>query len=144
MQVVKHILKKTHYSGGDFYEGLLNYRTSPLQCGSSPLCDSCPGELLMNRRLRAGPLDFSLPNSRKITKRPQHGALKETLARLQPGDIVRLKDERGWSRKATVLEQLHLVPTEYSLRTVSSTGEIDSIYDPRRKPLVVGTYPMME
>ncbi|KAL3250704.1 hypothetical protein MRX96_055407 [Rhipicephalus microplus] len=32
---------------------------------------------------------------------------------------------------------------QYFLRPVSSAGEIDPIYDPRRKPSVAGTYLMM-
>lgn len=98
--VVKHILKKTHHSGGDFYQGLLNYRTSPLECGSSP------GELLMNRRFRSGLPDFNPLRSRKVTKRPQRDEPKGTLSSLQPGDIIRLRDEKGWSRKAMVLDQV--------------------------------------
>lgn len=109
VQVVKHILKKTHHSGGDFYQGLLNYRTSPLECGSSP------SELLMNRRLRSGLPDFNPLRSRKVTKRPQRDEPKGTLSSLQPGDIVRLRDEKGWSRKATVLDQV--APRSYRVLT---------------------------
>ncbi|XP_076127486.1 GTPase IMAP family member 8-like [Alosa pseudoharengus] len=47
VQTVKRLLYKAKDSGADFYQRLLVYRTTPLECGMSP------AQLLMRRRLRS-------------------------------------------------------------------------------------------
>ncbi|KAL1467507.1 hypothetical protein MTO96_042129 [Rhipicephalus appendiculatus] len=69
----------------------------------------------MNRRLRSGLPDYNPLRSRKVTKRPQRGEPKGALSSLQPGDIVCMRDENGWSRKATVLDQV--APRSYRVLT---------------------------
>ncbi|KAL3225672.1 hypothetical protein MRX96_025707 [Rhipicephalus microplus] len=73
----------------------------------------------MNRRLGADPYHFNSPGSRKVAKRPKRSEPKGTLSRLQPNDIVSVRDEEEWSRKATVLEQT--APRFY--RVLSENGE---------------------
>ncbi|MDD9361766.1 MAG: transposase family protein, partial [Anaplasma sp.] len=65
VQVVKRILKKTTEGKNDFWLGLLNYRSSPLEDGKSP------GELLQGRRLRTPIPDFNEPPRAVVTKHQQ-------------------------------------------------------------------------
>lgn len=109
VQIVKRILKKTCSAGGDFYQGLLNYRTSPLECGQSP------SELLMGRRLRCGLPDFTLSPGDPPTKRTQRRTTRGALPGLHPGDVVRMRSDKGWTTKAQVKDQV--APRSYKVVT---------------------------
>nr|XP_054926424.1 uncharacterized protein LOC126530616 [Dermacentor andersoni] len=82
-------------SGDDFWQGLLAYRSAPLEDGRSP------GELLQGRRLRANLPDFHEVPCTGVKKHCQH-AQGKPLPKLSRGDVVRLRGTRTWSRKARV------------------------------------------
>ncbi|XP_070378753.1 uncharacterized protein [Dermacentor albipictus] len=82
-------------SGDDFWQGLLAYRSAPLEDGRSP------GELLQGRRLRANLPDFHEVPCTEVKKHCQH-AQGKPLPKLSRGDVVRLRGTRTWSRKARV------------------------------------------
>ena len=63
VQTVKRLLYKAKDDGPDFYQSLMVYRTTPLECGMSP------AHLLMGRRLRSNlPIQESLLKSREGEK----------------------------------------------------------------------------
>ncbi|RXN12172.1 Transposon Ty3-G Gag-Pol poly [Labeo rohita] len=114
VHILKQLLKKS-----DPYLALLNYRTSPLECGMAP------AEMLMNRKLRA-----TLPS---CAKRKGNVKMKQKLKQLkdrqkfyydratkhlQPlvrNDVVRIKDDENWSKKATVMQEV--APRSYTVKT---------------------------
>lgn len=65
VSVVKRLLKKAVYANEDFWIGLLNYRTAPLEGGKAPC------ELLMGRRLRGRLPDFGDHKAPEVKKHDQ-------------------------------------------------------------------------
>lgn len=115
VQTVKRLLYKAKDSGTDYYQSLLVYHTTPLECGMSP------ARLLMGRRLRS-----NLPIQEKLLKTKEGEKVKrykeqqkskqkfyydrgtQNLPELYTGDQVRLKDKTNtWAQKATVLNEIH-------------------------------------
>lgn len=123
VQTVKRLLYKAKDSGTDYYQSLLVYRTTPLECGMSP------ARLLMGRRLRS-----NLPIQEKLLKTKEGEKVKrykeqqkskqkfyydrgtQNLPELHTGDQVRLKDNTNtWAQKATVLNEVQ--PRSYNIQT---------------------------
>lgn len=123
VQTVKRLMHKATDSGSDFYQSLLIYRTTPLDCGMSP------SQLLMGRRLRS-----NLPMSECLLSTKEGEKVKEFKSRqkekqkfyydrgtkdlpeLHPGDKVRFKDGTStWAQKGTVLRKVQ--PRSYRIRT---------------------------
>ena len=123
VQTVKRLLCKAKDSEADFYQSLLVYRTTPLECGISP------AQLLMGRRLRS-----NLPIQENLLKTKEGGKVQrfkeqqkakqkfyydkgtQNLPELHTGDYVRLKDKTNtWSQKATVINEVH--PRSYTIQT---------------------------
>lgn len=123
VQTVKRLMHKAKESGTDFYQGLLAYRTTPLECGMSP------AQLLMGRRLRSNlPIQENLLKTRegeKVRKFKEQQKEKQkfyydkgtrNLPELHTGDQVRLKDKTNtWAQKATVLTEIQ--PRSYNIQT---------------------------
>lgn len=109
VQVVKRLLKKTKHAREPFWVALLNYRLSPLEGGQSP------AELLMGRRLRGRLLDFAVQPSAQVKKHVQKPKDYTFLPVLAKGDTVRIRDDFGWTTKATIQDQLE--PRSYLLKT---------------------------
>ncbi|XP_070385325.1 uncharacterized protein [Dermacentor albipictus] len=112
VQIVKRILKKTEETKQDFWLGLLNYRSTPLEDGRSP------GELLQGRRLRTLLPDFRQQPSIPVFKRAQADTRARTLPPLNTGDVVRVQ-EKTWNRRAQVTEAV--APRSYQLVTARTT-----------------------
>ncbi|XP_070382511.1 uncharacterized protein [Dermacentor albipictus] len=108
VQIVKRILKKTEETKQDFWLGLLNYRSTPLEYGRSP------GELLQGRRLRTLLPDFRQQPSIPVFKRAQADTRGRTLPPLNTGDVVRVQ-EKTWNRRAQVTEAV--APRSYRVVT---------------------------
>nr|XP_054923423.1 uncharacterized protein LOC129383126 [Dermacentor andersoni] len=108
VQIVKRILKKTEETKQDFWLGLLNYRSTPLEDGRSP------GELLQGRRLRTLLPDFRQQPSIPVFKRAQADTRGRTLPPLNTGDVVRVQ-EKTWNRRAQVTEAV--APRSYRVVT---------------------------
>lgn len=106
VQIAKRILKKTTEGEEDFWLGVLNYRTTPLEDGRTP------GELLMGRRLRSRVPDFSRTPGAQVRKHKQNDG-GHCLRALRPGDIVRVASPTGWIVKAKVLRQV--APRSYDV-----------------------------
>ncbi|CAN7986973.1 unnamed protein product [Ixodes pacificus] len=102
----KRILKKTTEGEEDFWLGVLNYRTTPLEEGRTP------GELLMGRRLRSRVPDFSRTPGAQVRKHRQNDGV-HCLHALRPGDIVGVASPTGWIVKAKVLRQV--APRSYDV-----------------------------
>ncbi len=66
VQTMKRLMYKEKDSGTDFYQSLLVYRTTPLECGVSP------AQLLMGRRLRS-----NLPIQENLLKTKEGNRVKE-------------------------------------------------------------------
>ncbi|CAN7975510.1 unnamed protein product, partial [Ixodes persulcatus] len=98
VQRAKRILKKTT-EGEDFWLGVLNYRTTPLEDGRTP------GELLMGPRLQTPVPDFSRTPGAQVRKHRQNDS-GHCLHALRPGDIIRVASPTGWIVKAKVLRQV--------------------------------------
>lgn len=109
VQVVKRLLKKSGGVEDDFWVGLLNYRTSPLEDGRTP------SELLMGRRLRGRLPDFAVPSASPVHKPPQNLTQGRPLPILHEGDIVRIRQDGCWGPKAQV--QCSVAPRSYTVRT---------------------------
>lgn len=107
VQIVKRILKKTNDSNGDFWLGLLAYRSSPLEDGRSP------GELLQGRHLRTTLPEYQGDPGTTVEKRRQSSKGK-ALPPLGSGTAVRIHNGH-WSRTATVSEQA--APRSYMVKT---------------------------
>ncbi|KAL0153721.1 hypothetical protein M9458_050974 [Cirrhinus mrigala] len=119
VHILKQLLKKAADSKSDPYLALLNYRTSPLECGMAPV------EMLMSRKLRT-----TLPS---CAKRRGNVKMKQKLKQLkdrqkfyydratkhlQPlarNDVVLIKDDENWSKKATVMQEV--APRSYTVKT---------------------------
>ncbi|KAL0150957.1 hypothetical protein M9458_053744 [Cirrhinus mrigala] len=97
----------------------VNLVRSPLECGMAP------AEILMNRKLRT-----TLPSCAKrqgnVKMKQKLKQLKErqkfyydrTTKHLQPlvrNDVVRIKDDENWSKKATVMQEV--APRSYTVKT---------------------------
>uniref|UniRef100_A0A671MNC0 Integrase catalytic domain-containing protein n=1 Tax=Sinocyclocheilus anshuiensis TaxID=1608454 RepID=A0A671MNC0_9TELE len=117
--ILKQLLKKAADSKSDPYLALLNYRTSPLECGMAP------AEMLMNRKLRT-----TLPS---CSKQKANVKIKQKLKQLKyrqkfyydraakhlqtlvRDDVVRIKSDENWSKKATVMQEV--APRSYTVKT---------------------------
>ncbi|XP_065306667.1 uncharacterized protein [Dermacentor albipictus] len=108
VQIVKRNLKKTEETKQDFWLGLLNYRSTPLEDGRSL------GELLQGRRLRTLLPDFRQQPSVPVFKRAQADTRGRTLPPLNTGDVARVK-EKTWNRRAQVTEAV--APRSYRVVT---------------------------
>lgn len=109
VRVVKRLLKKTKYAGEPFWVALLNYRLSPLEGGK------IPDEPLMGRRPRGRLPDFAVQPSAQVKKHAQKPKDYTSLPVLAKGDTVRIRDDFGWTTKATIQDQVD--PRSYLLRT---------------------------
>lgn len=96
VQVVKRLLKKSEYAGEEFWVALLNYRISPLIDGRTP------SQLLMGRMLRGRLPDFSSASTSSVRKHPQDHCKGIPLTPLSEGDVVRIRNDKGWFPKARV------------------------------------------
>lgn len=108
VQVVKRILKKTTEGKNDFWLGLLNYRSSPLEDGQSP------GELLQGRRLRTPIPDFKETTRQVVKKHHQTLPKRAHLPALQKGQVVRVQGDT-WATKAKVVDRTR--PRSYTVTT---------------------------
>ncbi|XP_037515554.1 uncharacterized protein LOC119391988 [Rhipicephalus sanguineus] len=106
VQIVKRILKNND-SHGDFWLGLLAYRSSPLEDGRSP------GELLQGRHLRTTLPKYQDDPGTTVEKHRQSSKGK-ALPPLESGTSVRIHNG-DWSRTATVSEQA--APRSYMVKT---------------------------
>ncbi|XP_077545271.1 uncharacterized protein LOC144158324 [Haemaphysalis longicornis] len=111
VQITKRLLKKTRNARGDFWLGLLAYRSSPLTDGRSP------GELLQGRRLRARLPDFN-PPLRSPVKKHRQRTTGRTLQPLQPEQLVRIRGQ-VWSQRGKVLGEV--APRSYQVATENGT-----------------------
>lgn len=109
VQVVKRILKKSRRNREDFWLGLLAYRATPVEDGR------CPSELLMGRRLRSRIPDFTQDVPPPVWKRQQRNRGRTALQGLQEGDMVRVRDTKGWMGKAKVKSSV--APRSYRVVT---------------------------
>jgi len=118
VKIVKRILKKCEENQDDPYLALLNYRTSPLECGKSP------AELLMNRSLRT-----RLPRTEDLlyeNAAPSHrnaanyDRTAKDLKPLQKGDTVRIRRSQQWEPMAKVLKETD-TPRSYIVQTESGS-----------------------
>ncbi|XP_049524652.1 uncharacterized protein LOC125946191 [Dermacentor silvarum] len=87
--------------------------TTPLECGASP------AELLMGRRLRTTIPDVRGNPSHKVLRRLQTDHSRGPMARLSPGDTVRIK-KGAWATKAKVLKPAGH-PRSYTVVTENGT-----------------------
>uniref|UniRef100_A0A9J8C3U9 Integrase catalytic domain-containing protein n=1 Tax=Cyprinus carpio carpio TaxID=630221 RepID=A0A9J8C3U9_CYPCA len=112
VHILKQLLKKAADSKSDPYLALLNYRTSPLECGMAP------AEMLMNRKLQT-----TLPSCSK-TKSKSNVKIKQKLKQLNyrqkfyydraakhlhplmRDDVVRINSDENWSKKAIVMQEV--------------------------------------
>ncbi|KAL1268898.1 hypothetical protein QQF64_034261 [Cirrhinus molitorella] len=119
VHILKQLLRNAADSKSDPYLALLNYRTSPSECGLAP------AEMLMNRRLCT-----TLPS---CSKQKEHVKMKQKLQQLkekqkfyydrtakplQPlamDDVVRIRSDENWKRKATVMDEV--APRSYTVKT---------------------------
>ncbi len=112
VQIVKQLLRKAFESGGDPYLALLNYRSTPLDCGKSP------AELLMHRKLRT-----RLPTVEQeralqppnLKQKQYYDAGARSLKPLQEHDMVRIRTGKTWGLKAQVLKEV--APRSYHVLT---------------------------
>lgn len=125
VQTVKRLMYKAKDSGADFYQSLLVYRSTPLECGRSP------AHLLMGRRLRSNlPILLKMQEGevKRIYKEQQKAKQKfyydrgtQILPELHTGDQVRIKDKTDTGKqKATVLCKVQ--PRSYAIRTEEQTA----------------------
>uniref|UniRef100_A0A3Q4GPK8 Integrase catalytic domain-containing protein n=1 Tax=Neolamprologus brichardi TaxID=32507 RepID=A0A3Q4GPK8_NEOBR len=113
VQTVKRLMSKARDSGADFYQSLLVYRTTPLECGMSP------AQLLMGRHLRSNlPIQDNLLKTKdgNTKKKFYYDKGTKNLPELHAGDQVRFKDKTStWAQKATVLKKDQ--PRSYIIQT---------------------------
>lgn len=111
-------MKKAFESGEDPYLALLNYRSTPLDCGKSP------AEILMHRKLRTRlptvtqleKCSEGLPVKEPHLKQKQYyDRTAEPLRPLQERDIVRVRTGAMWGLKAQVLKEV--APSSYHIFT---------------------------
>lgn len=95
VQIIKRILKKTKAVNENFWLGVLNYRTSPLEDGGSP------AERLQGRRLPTPVPDFGPLVSTRVRKHRQSKHNRRVLPDLRSNDSVRIRG-KTWIRKAKV------------------------------------------
>ncbi|XP_064464305.1 uncharacterized protein LOC135375559 [Ornithodoros turicata] len=124
--------------GGDA-DGLLNYRTTPLEDGNSP------ADILMGRRLRSRLPDFGSASQVDVRKHRQSTSRGCHLQLLRSGETVRIHQDGAWTVKAKVQDRLaprsykvvtednkvlrrnrqHLLPTsEHYVRTTPAMGDL--------------------
>ena len=120
VQIVKRLLKKAKENDSDPYIALLNYRSTPLDCGKSP------AELLMNRKLRTRLPDPEelLPVSGHDQRRTSiqwYNQHAHVLKPLNPNEVVRVRNDGQWSLKARVIKQ-DQTPRSYLVET--ETGKV--------------------
>ncbi|XP_064475467.1 uncharacterized protein LOC135389337 [Ornithodoros turicata] len=108
VQIIKRLLKKTHHANENFFVGLLIYRTSPLESGTSP------AEILMGRRLLSRLPDFTPGTMVEDRKHQQNHMRGSQLPPLRPGNIVRIDDGNTWCTKAKV--EGMAAPRSYNVR----------------------------
>ncbi|XP_064470048.1 uncharacterized protein LOC135384792 [Ornithodoros turicata] len=118
VQIVKRILKKSTYANTNFFLGLLNYRTTPLEDGNS-LAD-----ILMGRRLRSRLPDFGSASQVDVRKHRQNGAWTvkaKVQDRLAPRSYKVVTEDNKVLRG----NRQHLLPTsEHCVRTTPAMGDL--------------------
>ncbi|XP_064458886.1 uncharacterized protein LOC135369159 [Ornithodoros turicata] len=122
VQIVKRVLKKSTYADTNFFLGLLNYRTTPLEDGNS-LAD-----ILMGRRLRSRLPDFgsvSQVDVRKHRKSTPRGVTCNLCGQVKPSESTKMvlgpskrKCKTAW----------HRGPTKSSRRTIKYCERIGSTW----------------
>ena len=96
VQTIKHIFSKAKADNRDPYVGILEYRTSPLECGSSP------SQLLMSRRLRS-----ILPTTHQQLK-PSIASHAQARVKMQ---VNRMRQKRYYDPGSKPLKPLHISET---------------------------------
>lgn len=128
VQIVKRIMKKSEHAQEDYWLGLLNYRSSPLEDDGRS-----PGELLMGRRIRSRLPDFTGPAPKAVHKKQQSSRGRRPLQPLPPakwsasGKKIpgkrRLKSRTWWPQD----------PTRSSRKRAEHCEETDdTFFQPRR------------
>ena len=116
IQTVKRSLKKAMVNSEDPALALLALRTTPAKDNTSP------AQKLMGRALRTNlpsikyPIKTSKPTTFSKTTTAHYNANAQNLPALHPGDDVRLRDGRNWSRKGKVVVS-DQNPRSYHVRT---------------------------
>ncbi|CAL9707883.1 unnamed protein product [Knipowitschia caucasica] len=116
VQIVKRLFKKAAETRSDIYLALLNYRTSPLECGKSP------AELLMSRELRTRLPSASLllekEEEQRTNQAKQTQAYNKTAKPLSPlsqEDVVRVRCDGRWGPVAKIIRET--APRSYEVIT---------------------------
>ena len=121
IQTVKRSLKKAMVNKEDPALALLALRTTPGKDNTTP------AQKLMGRTLRTNlpsikpPLKTSRPTTMSKATTAHYNASAQNLPVLHPGDNVRLRDGRNWSREGTVVVP-DQNPRSYHVRT--ETGNV--------------------
>ena len=115
VRIVKRMLKKCAENNDDPYLALLNYQSSPLECGKSP------AELLMGRNLRtripkAELLHAACDPSTRTTSNYDKNA--RPLKQLNQDDTVRIRHGQQWEPIAKVVKESD-APRSYIFQTSS-------------------------
>uniref|UniRef100_A0A3B4B6M1 Integrase catalytic domain-containing protein n=1 Tax=Periophthalmus magnuspinnatus TaxID=409849 RepID=A0A3B4B6M1_9GOBI len=108
VQTVKRLLAKAKDSRTDYYQSLLVYRTTPLECGMSP------ARLLMGRRLRS-----NLPIQESLLKTKEGGKVKRYKEEQKAKQ--KLYYDRGTQNNNTWAQK---VSTRHLLKTDESSGRL--------------------
>ena len=114
---------------------LLNYRTTPLDCGKSP------AELLMNRaprtRLPRAATDAAfLAHKDKTKQKLYYDVSAKPLQPLRAHDVVRIRTGKAWEPRAAVVQQV--APHSYDVLT-----EDGATYRRNRRDLLVTREPFV-
>lgn len=130
IQTVKRTLRKATVINEDPALALLDLRTTPEKYTTTP------PQKLMGRTLRTNflsikpPLKTSKPTTMSKTTTAQYNASAQKLPVLHPGDNLRLRNGRNWSRKGTVVVP-DQSPRSYHVRT-----ETGNVFRPDRRHLI--------
>lgn len=121
VKTVKSLLKKAIEAKQDPYLALLNYRTTPMQSGKSP-SDILYNGREVNTRLSAVTKSIVPPlvtHSKSQQQRTQAAYYDRGTVEHPPlntGDVVRLRKEGVWGKRATVVKGL-VSPRSYEVKT---------------------------
>ena len=101
IQIVKRMLK-CYEKGEDAFLAILNYRSTPLDCGKSP------AELLMNRQIKSR-LPHAFFESQKQDRKIDSRGANKILKPLSEGQTVRMYDKnRGNVPQKEIVMNIHI------------------------------------